>query len=125
MIMIAFLMAAQAVPASVLDEADAANDAYVGCLLAISRSADGAGLSVTEYERKLAVSCWAEERVINRIDTKLFTLRGHRGPAREADALNSETRQSMVDTYRRLPEFKNALKQIEEVCRADPAQCRQ
>lgn len=124
MIILAFLAAAQIVPAGISDAADAANEAYVGCLFAVSRSADGAGLTVTDFERKLAVSCLAEGRASIRIDAKIRALRGEREPARKADAWDSETRRSFVDDYRGLPAKKRIMQQLEQICRADPAQCR-
>ena len=121
----ALLLMAADVPQALLDRADAASQAYVGCLFAVTREANAAGLPVEQFERRLAGSCLAEEQAARRVDSRIFALRGDPNPAAKAAALAEETRKGMIANYRRLPDVERQLKQLAEICRQQPSACEQ
>jgi hypothetical protein len=96
----ALLLAAQAVPQSLLAAADEANGAYVQCLFATSRTANGAHLALEQFERKLAASCLREEDDLVRTGTAVLTRRGERNAASRARQEAKDARRSVLDTYR-------------------------
>jgi len=98
--MIALLLAAQAMPQSLLGPADEANGAYVQCLFATSRAAHSARLGVEDFERKLSSSCLAEEEAVVRTGIPLLRLKGVANPAWAARQEAQDARRSVVDTYR-------------------------
>lgn len=124
MIGLSLLLAAQGVPQSLLDEADAASLAHVECLFAMSRQAHAAGLSATQFESNLATACLREGRALQRVSTKIFALRGRRDPAAEAEQMLRESRRGIVDGYRKIPDIEAKLEELGEVCRARPEACR-
>lgn len=121
----ALLLMAADVPRALLDRADAASGAYVGCLFGVTREAHSAGLPVDQFERRLASSCRAEEQAARQIDSRIFALRGDPNPAAKAAALAEETRRGMVANYRRLPDVERQLEQLAEICRQQPSACEQ
>jgi hypothetical protein len=108
---IALLILAAATSPS--DAADAANLAFTQCLFATSRDASEARLSPGALEQKLANSCLSQQRDLERAygGTRVHGL---------ADA----ARRQVVDAYRKAVELEPELKQIGEMCRAHPEQCR-
>ena len=106
MIGIALLLAAQAIPQSLLDAADAANGAYVQCLFAQSRAANRARLGAEEFERKLALSCTAEEEAVVRTAIPIFRLKGMADPVSSARQDAQDARRSVVETYRKILKFR-------------------
>jgi hypothetical protein len=125
MLFLSLLLAAQAVPQALLDDADAASLAHVGCLFATYRQANEAGLSVAQFENKLARSCAAESQALRQASARIFTRRGQRDPAAEAERMVQDSRRGMVEQYRRQPEIDKQLKQLGELCRANPEACGQ
>ena len=123
MFLLSLLLAAQAVPQGLLDEADAANLAHVSCLYASYRQANAAGLSVAQFESRLAGVCTAESQTLRRISARIFAIRGSRAAAAEADQMIRESRQGMVEQYRRQPETDRLLKQLGDYCDANPKEC--
>ena len=100
MIAIALLLFAQSVPQSMLATADNANAAYVQCLFATSRAANGAHLSVYAFEGKLASACGAEEQAIVRATSAVLERRGERNAEATARQLARDARRSVLETYR-------------------------
>ena len=90
--------------------ADAANLAYVQCLFAQSRLAHESRLSQEQFEAILAGRCRAEERAVLNASANAAATR--------------QARQAVVDDYRRAVELEPQLKQLGELCRAHPEQCR-
>ena len=105
---VALLVYAAAGPA----DADAANLAYVQCLFAQSRSAHQSRMLPDQFETILAGRCRAEERALERTNT-------------DAGAAAQEAREIVVEDYRRIVELEPELKQLGELCRANPEQCRE
>ena len=105
MIAIAILLFAQAVPQSMLAAADDADAAYVQCLFATSRAANGAGLSLEAFERKLASACHEEEEASVRAGTAVLIARGEPNAASSERQMAEEARRSVVDTYRKILEL--------------------
>ena len=106
MIAVALLLAAQSVPQSLLTAADDASSAYVQCLFATSRAADGAGLSVEAFERKLASVCITEEERVVRAMTAVLHRRGEANAASSAKQLADDSRRSVVETYRQISQLR-------------------
>lgn len=105
MIPFAILLAAQAVPQSMLAAADNADEAYVGCLFATSRAANGAGLSLEAFERKLASACHAEEEASVRAGAAVLMARGEPNAVSTERQMAEDARRSVVDTYRKILEL--------------------
>lgn len=124
MIALALAIAAADVPQSLLDEADATNLAYTQCAFAAERSAHEAGLSISAFEQKLASSCVAEERGLRAASARIFRARGNRDADAQAERLIRSSRQTMVDSFRRLPEQDRALEQLARMCREHPDACK-
>ena len=124
MIALALILAAAAVPQSLLDDGDAANLALTQCGFAAGRSAHAAGLSVPAFQQKLASDCAAEERRLRATSVRIFRARGSRSPDAEADDMIRAGRQAMVDAYRRLPEEERILKETAQLCREHPDACK-
>jgi len=108
---IALLILAAATSPS--DAADAANLAFTQCLFATSRAASEARLSPSAFEQKLAISCMSQQRDLER------AYYGTR-----VQGLADTARRQVVDAYRKAVELEPQLKQIGEMCRAHPEQCR-
>jgi len=121
MIIIAILLAASAVPQSLLDEADAAGMAQTQCLFASFRAANHAHLSPSEFDSRLRSSCSARSHELSRLTARIFTLRGNSNPSSKADGLIEDSYRRMVEEYRRFPEKQQM---ISDYCKADPASCR-
>jgi len=124
MIVLALALAAADVPQSLLDDGDAAGLALTQCGFAAERSAHSAGLSVTAFEQKLAGDCAAEERRLRSASARIFRARGSSDPDADAEGVIRAGREAMVDAYRKLPEQERTLKQMEQLCRDHPDQCR-
>ena len=122
--LLGLLMAAQ-VPADLMARADEAAGTYVQCLFATVRESNQAGLSVAQFERRLGAACLAEEQRHRALAIRIFRLRGDPAPIRKAEQLDAETRRGMVDDYRKLPEMERKLKDLAELCRAQPDACKQ
>lgn len=101
MIGLILLIGAQAVSQNMLAAADEANGAYVQCLFGTARAANGDGLSVTDFEGKLASACVAEEDALVRAGTAVLRAKGTPNAASTARQLANDARQSVLDTYRR------------------------
>jgi hypothetical protein len=110
--MIGLFMLAASAAASPTDAADAANLAFTQCLFATSREASAARISPSLLEQRLARSCIAEQRELERST----------GP--RAGALADTARQQVVDAYRKALDLEPQMKRIAEMCRAHPEQCR-
>ena len=104
--MIALLLAAQAIPQSLLDASDEATAADVQCLFAVARAANAARLGVDDFERKLASSCTAEEEAVVRTGIPILRLKGKSDPASSARQQAQDARRSVVDTYRQTLNFR-------------------
>ena len=124
MIALALILAAAAVPQSLLDDGDAANLALTQCGFAAERAAHAAGLSVSAFERKLAGDCSAEERRLRATSVRIFRARGSSNPAAEAEDMIRLGRQAMIDAYRRLPEQERLLKEMQRMCRENHEGCK-
>ena len=124
MIAIAILLAAQAVPQNMLNAADDADSAYVGCLFATSRAANGAGLSLEAFERKLASACHEEEEASVRAGAAVLRARGEANAVSTERQMAEDARRSVLDTYRHAIALQPELKKLAELCREHPDQCR-
>jgi len=124
MIALAAILAAIAVPQSLLNDGDAANLALTQCGFAAERSAHAAGLSVSAFEQKLARDCAAEERRLRATSVRIFRARGSANPAAEAEDMIRAEREAMVEAYRKLPEQERLLKEMERMCREHPDGCK-
>ena len=121
MIGIAMLLAASAVPQSLLDAADAAGLAQTQCLFATFRSANQAHVSQADFAGRLRRSCSAESRELSRLSARIFALRGDANPSAKADRLIQDSYRTMVEEYRRFPEKEKLMR---DFCKNDPADCR-
>jgi len=121
MIAAAILLAASAVPQSLLNEADAAGMAQTQCLFAAFRTANQAHLSPSEFESRLRGSCSAQSRQLSRLTARIFTLRGDSNPSAKAEGLIEEGYRRMVEEYRRFPEKEKLMR---DFCESNPASCR-
>lgn len=121
MIAAAILLAASAVPQSLLNEADAAGMAQTQCLFASFRSANQAHLSPSEFDNRQRSSCSAQSRQLSRLSARIFSLRGDSNPAAKAEGLIEDSYRRMVDEYRRFPEKEKLMR---DFCKSDPASCR-
>lgn len=124
MIALAMLIAAQAGPSALASAADDASGAYIQCLFATSRAANRDRLSVGEFQSRLASSCTAEEQSVVRTTTAVLARRGERNAAGNARQLAQSARQQVIDDYRRALELEPELRNLGELCRAHPDQCR-
>ena len=106
MIAVAIVLAAQGVPQSMLAAADEANAAFVQCLFAVSRAANGARLGADEFERKLGSSCLAEEAAVVRTGIIVLRRRGVSDPESTVRREAQDARRSVLDTYRKGLEFR-------------------
>jgi hypothetical protein len=120
MIAIAFLLAASAVPQSLLDAADAANLAQTQCLFSTFRAANQAHLSPAEFGSKLRSSCSAESQQLRRLSARIFALRGETNASAKAERMIEDSYGDMVEEYRRFPEKE---KMVRDFCKADPKDC--
>jgi hypothetical protein len=102
---IVLLLAAQAIPQSLLAASDEATGAYVQCLFAVSRAANAARLGADEFERKLVSSCLAEEKAVVRTGIPILRLKGAADAAADARREAQDARRSVVDTYRQAMKF--------------------
>jgi hypothetical protein len=103
---IALLLAAQAIPQNLESPADEAAGAYAQCLFAVSRAANRAGLAAEAFERKLASSCLAEEEAVVRTAIPIFRLKGMADPVSSARQNAQDARRSVVETYRKILQFR-------------------
>jgi len=124
MIALALILAAAAVPQSLLDDGDTANLALTQCGFAAERSAHAAGLSVSAFEQKLASDCAAEEHRLRTASVRIFRARGSSNPDAEAESMIRAGRQAMVEAYRRLPEQERLLKEMRQMCSEQPDACK-
>ena len=124
MIALALILAAAAVPQSLLDDGDAANLALTQCGFAAERSAHAAGLSASAFEQKLASDCAAEERRLRATSVRIFRARGSANPNADAEDTIRAGRQAMIDAYRKLPEQERLLKEMQRMCREKPEACK-
>ena len=106
MIALALLIAAQAVPQSIMVAANEANGAYVQCLFATSRAANSARLSVDEFERKLAGSCLTEEQELLRTGADVMRTRGQPNAEATIRQEAADARRSVVSTFRETLKFR-------------------
>ena len=107
------------------DAADAANAAYVQCLFATSREAHAAQLPVDAFQQRLSTACSAEQRAFESTAAKVLVERGESNPAGKAKSLAEQARQQVINDYRRALELEPQLRNIAEMCRAHPEECRQ
>ena len=121
MIAIALLLAASAVPQSLLDASDAAALAQTQCLFATFRAANQVHMSPDDFDRRLRSSCSAQSRELSRLSARIFALRGKSNASAKAEAMIEESYRTMVEDYRRIPEKE---KLIRDICQGDPAPCR-
>lgn len=121
--LLALLIAVQPAPALV-EKADQASQAYIGCLFATSREAHGSRLPLAEFKRKLAKACQAEERLARAAATRLLAERGEPNPAASAERMMSDARRSVAATYESLPRIESQLEELAEICRQQPDECR-
>lgn len=105
MIALALLLATEAVPQSMVAAADDANGAYVQCLFATSRAANGAHLSLEAFESRLAASCITEEQEVVRTGTAVLSRRGEANAASSARQSAKDARRSVIQTYRQILEL--------------------
>jgi hypothetical protein len=106
MIALTFLFAAEAVPHSMLAAADNANAAYVQCLFATARAANGVQLSIEAFESRLDRSCRTEEQELLRTGTAVLSWRGEANAAARVRQLADEARHSVIETYRQTSRLK-------------------
>ena len=106
MIALAFVLAAQDVPQSVMAAADEANGAFVQCLFATSRAANAARLGVDEFEHKLAGSCLVEERELVRTGAAVMRARGQPNAEATIRQEAADARRSVVNTFRETLKFR-------------------
>jgi hypothetical protein len=97
---IALLLAAQAVPPAMLEAADRANQAYVQCLFAVSRSASAVHVDVEAFRGRLASACTSEEAALVRAGAAVLARRGEPNAASKMRQVTQDARRSVVDTYR-------------------------
>ena len=121
MIAAAILLAASAVPQSLLNQADAAGMAQTQCLFASFRSANQAHLSPNEFNSRLRSNCSAQSRQLSRVSARIFSLRGDSNPSAKAEGLIEDSYRRMVEEYRSFPEKE---KLMQDFCKSDPASCR-
>jgi hypothetical protein len=121
MIAAAILLAASAVPQSLLSAADAAGMAQTQCLFATFRAANQAHLSPAEFDSRLRSSCSAQSRELSRLSARIFSLRGDANPSAKAESLIEASYRSMVEEYRRFPEKEKLMR---DFCESNPASCR-
>lgn len=121
--MLALLIAVQPAPALV-EKADQASQAYIGCLFATSREAHGSRLPLAEFKRKLARACHAEERLARAAATRLLSERGDPDSGATAERMTSDARRSVTATYESLPRIESQLEELAEICRRQPDDCR-
>ena len=79
-----FLAAALSVDQARLDEGDRLNEAYVGCLFAVARSARSREVPKTEFSTLLAKSCQAEREKLHASLVAILEQRGNSSAAAEA-----------------------------------------
>ena len=120
MIALALLLAASAVPQSLLDKADAAGLAQTQCLFSVFRAARQAHLSSGEFGAQLRSTCSAESLQLRTVSARIFTLRGEANPSARAQRMIDESYSSMVEEYRRFPEKE---KLVTDFCKTDPKDC--
>jgi len=121
--LIGLLMAAE-VPPGLMASSDAADMAYVQCLLSVVREANKVRISQSAFEQRLGASCRAEERAQRALGVRVLRLRGDPAPEQSADLLDRQIRQGMIDDYRALPEKQRLFEQLNALCRAKPEECR-
>jgi hypothetical protein len=121
--MLALLIAAQPAP-GLVEQADRASQAYIGCLFATSREAHGARLPPGEFDSKLANACQTEQRAAQRLMTRLLSERGEASPASKAEQMMGEARSSVSATYESLQRIGPQLEKVAEICRQQPDACR-
>ena len=121
--MIGLLMAATT-PSTLQERGDDAAGAYVQCLFSVVRNSGAQHLSQSAFEQRLAASCHREESTYRALAVKILRLRGEGATEQSIDALSHETRQSMIDDYRALPEKQRLFEQLNRLCNANPEECR-
>jgi len=121
--MIGLLMAAT-VPSTLQERGDDAAGAYVQCLFSVVRNSGAQHLSQSAFEQRLAASCHREESTYRTLAVKILRLRGEGATEQSIDALSHQTRQSMIEDYRSLPEKQRLFEQINRLCNAHPEECR-
>ncbi len=105
--LIALFLGAQAVPQSLLRAADDADGTYVQCLFATSRAANGAHLTLEQFEGKLASACRNEEDAAVRAATAVLERRGEPDAASRSRQEAQDARRSVVNTYRQILELNH------------------
>jgi hypothetical protein len=120
MIALALLLAASAVPQSLLEKADAAGLAQTQCLFSVFRAARQAHLSSGEFGAQLRSTCSAESLQLRTVSARIFTLRGEANPSARAQRMIDESYRAMVEEYRRFPEKE---KLVTDFCKTDPKDC--
>lgn len=121
-IILAVLIAVQPAP-ELVERADLANQAFIGCLFSQSREAHSAGLPVADFRRRLEGACVAEERSAKALAAEVLAQRGRTDAGGAADRLMDEARRSVLATYESLPNLETQLEKLAEVCRQRPDSC--
>lgn len=121
-ILLAMLIAVQPAP-ELVEQADQANQAFIGCLFSKSREAHTAGLPTADFRRRLDGACLAEEQSAKMLAADVLAQRGRLDPAAAAQRLMDEARRSVVATYESLPNLESQLERLAEICRQRPDAC--
>ena len=94
-------LAAASVPQALLDRADSANQAFVECLFAVSRTASAQQLSAQGFDARIEGACQAEERALVEAGAKVLTARGEQSTQAKAARAASDARQMVRQQYHR------------------------
>lgn len=123
MIALLMLLAAQAVPSQLMDEADEASADYTKCLFQSAARASERKLSVRAFERQLRSACSRQEQLHGDLLVRILTIRGEPNPRETVARVHEQSRNQVVEQYEKAPAIEEQLREVEAICRQRPDLC--